>query len=97
MRSFFDPALAVESLPFALPGLRYTVLIAVAFTIRNRFGEVLSYPEERHEPVLISKGKRVRAPLVPIDELELVVERPQNERAIRTDPTNGSIRSPSSL
>ncbi|MFW6223598.1 MAG: amino acid ABC transporter permease [Spirochaetota bacterium] len=30
MRSFFDPALAVESLPFVLLGLRYTVLIAVA-------------------------------------------------------------------
>lgn len=30
MRSFFDPALAVDSLPFVLLGLRYTVLIAVA-------------------------------------------------------------------
>lgn len=29
MRSFFDPALAAESLPFVLMGLRYTVLIAV--------------------------------------------------------------------
>jgi len=41
-----------------------------ALTIRNRFGEVLSYLEETHEPVLISKGKRVRAALVPIDEFE---------------------------
>jgi cystine transport system permease protein len=30
VRSFFDPALAVDSLPFVLLGLRYTVLIAVA-------------------------------------------------------------------
>ena len=30
MRSFFNPALAVESLPFVLMGLRYTVVIAVA-------------------------------------------------------------------
>jgi cystine transport system permease protein len=30
VRSFFDPALAVESLPFVLLGLRYTVFIAVA-------------------------------------------------------------------
>ena len=30
VRSFFDPALAVESLPFVLMGLRYTVVIAVA-------------------------------------------------------------------
>jgi L-cystine transport system permease protein len=30
VRSFFDPALAVDSLPFVLMGLRYTVVIAVA-------------------------------------------------------------------
>jgi len=41
-----------------------------ALTIRNKFGEVLSYLEETHEPVLVSKGKRVRAALVPIDEFE---------------------------
>ena len=41
-----------------------------ALTIRNKFGEVLSYLEEFHEPVLVSKGKRVRAALVPIDEFE---------------------------
>jgi prevent-host-death family protein len=41
-----------------------------ALTIRNKFGEVLSYLEETHEPVLVSKGKRVRAALVPIEEFE---------------------------
>ena len=41
-----------------------------ALMIRNKFGEVLSYLEETHEPVLVSKGKRVRAALVPIDEFE---------------------------
>jgi cystine transport system permease protein len=30
VKSFFDPVLAMESLPFVLLGLRYTVLIAVA-------------------------------------------------------------------
>ena len=41
-----------------------------ALTIRNRFGEILTYLEETHEPVLVSKGKRVRAALVPIEEFE---------------------------
>ena len=42
-----------------------------ALTIRNKFGEVLSYLEETHEPVLVSKGNHIRAALVPIDEFEL--------------------------
>lgn len=39
-----------------------------ALTIRNKFGEVLAYLEENHEPVLITKGKKLRAALVPIDD-----------------------------
>ena len=41
-----------------------------ALTIRNKLGEVLAYMEETHEPVLVTKGKKLRAALVPIDDFE---------------------------
>jgi prevent-host-death family protein len=41
-----------------------------ALTIRNKFGEVLSYLEETHEPVLVTKGKKLKAALVPIDDFK---------------------------
>jgi len=41
-----------------------------ALTIRNKFGEVLSYLEETHEPVLVTKGKKLRAALVPIEDFK---------------------------
>jgi len=41
-----------------------------ALTIRNKLGEVLSYLEETHEPVLVTKGKKLRAALVPIDDFQ---------------------------
>jgi prevent-host-death family protein len=41
-----------------------------ALTIRNKLGEVLAYLEETHEPVLVTKGKKLRAALVPIDDFE---------------------------
>ncbi len=39
-----------------------------ALTVRNRFGEVLDYLERTGEPVLVTKGKRVRAAIVPIED-----------------------------
>jgi PHD/YefM family antitoxin component YafN of YafNO toxin-antitoxin module len=41
-----------------------------ALTIRNKFGEVLSYLEETREPVLVTKGKKLRAALVPIEDFK---------------------------
>lgn len=41
-----------------------------ALTIRNKFGEVLAYLEETHEPVLVTKGKKLKAALVPIDDFK---------------------------
>jgi PHD/YefM family antitoxin component YafN of YafNO toxin-antitoxin module len=41
-----------------------------ALTIRNKFGEVLAYLEEKNEPVLITKGKKLRAALVPIKDFQ---------------------------
>ena len=41
-----------------------------ALTIRNKFGEVLSYLEEKNEPVLVTKGKKLRAALVPIKDFQ---------------------------
>jgi PHD/YefM family antitoxin component YafN of YafNO toxin-antitoxin module len=41
-----------------------------ALTIRNKFGEVLSYLEESGEPVLVTKGKKLRAALVPIEDFK---------------------------
>lgn len=41
-----------------------------ALTIRNKFGEVLAYLEDKHEPVLITKGKKLRAALVPIKDFQ---------------------------
>ena len=42
-----------------------------ALTIRNKFGEVLSYLEESGEPVLVTKGKKLRAALVPIEDFKI--------------------------
>jgi prevent-host-death family protein len=39
-----------------------------ALTIRNRFGEVMDYLEKTGEPVLVSKSRKIRAALVPIEE-----------------------------
>lgn len=41
-----------------------------ALMMRNRLGEVLGYIERTGEPVLVSKGKRVLAALVPIEAFE---------------------------
>ncbi len=41
-----------------------------ALTIRNKFGEVLAYLEEKNEPVLVTKGKKLRAALVPIKDFQ---------------------------
>ena len=41
-----------------------------ALTIRNRLGEVLEHLEQTNEPVLISKGREIRAALVPIEEFK---------------------------
>ena len=42
-----------------------------ALTIRNKFGEVLAYLEETHEPVLVTKGKKLKAALVPFDDCKI--------------------------
>ncbi len=39
-----------------------------ALTVRNRLGEVLDYLERTGQPVLVSKGRQVRAALVPIED-----------------------------
>jgi prevent-host-death family protein len=39
-----------------------------ALTIRNRFGEVIEYLEKTGEPVLVSKARKIRAAIVPIEE-----------------------------
>ncbi len=42
-----------------------------ALTIRNRLGEVLEHIERTQEPVLVSKGREIRAALVPIEEFKI--------------------------
>ena len=41
-----------------------------ALTIRNKLGEVLDYVETEGQPVLVSKGRRVRAALIPIEDFK---------------------------
>ena len=41
-----------------------------ALTIRNRLGEVLEQLEQTQEPILISKGREIRAALIPINEFK---------------------------
>jgi prevent-host-death family protein len=58
-----------------------------ALTIRNKLGEVLAYLEETHEPVLVTKGKKLRAALVPIDDFEkrFLDKRAEEERKLLLD------------
>lgn len=65
-----------------------------ALTIRNRFGEVLSYLEDTNEPVLVTKGKRVRAALVPIEEFErrFLDKRAEEEQRAFIDRVRGAVR-----
>ena len=42
-----------------------------ALTIRNRLGEVLEYLETTGEPVLLSKARKVRAALIPIEDFKV--------------------------
>ncbi len=42
-----------------------------ALTVRNRFGEVLDMLDADHEPILISKGKRLRAVLISYEDFTL--------------------------
>ena len=65
-----------------------------ALTIRNRFGEVLSYLEDTNEPVLVSKGKRVRAALVPIEEFErrFLDKRAEEEQRAFIDRVHSAAR-----
>jgi prevent-host-death family protein len=39
-----------------------------ALTVRNRFGEVLDTLDADHEPILISKGKKLRAVLISYED-----------------------------
>ena len=58
MRSFFDPALAVESLPFVLMGLRYTVLIAVvSMTAGMVLGLAIALARMSKRPVLVGPAR----------------------------------------
>ena len=41
-----------------------------ALTIRNKFGEVLKTLEETGEPILVSKGRELRAVLISIEDFE---------------------------
>lgn len=41
-----------------------------ALTIRNNFGEVLKTLEETGEPILVSKGRELRAVLISIEDFE---------------------------
>ncbi len=41
-----------------------------ALKIRNHFGEVLDDLERTGEPILLSKGRKIRAALVPIEEFK---------------------------
>ena len=42
-----------------------------ALTIRNHLGEVLDYLENTGEPVLVTKGRKLRAALVPIEDFKI--------------------------
>ncbi len=39
-----------------------------ALTIRNRLGEVLDMLDAEHEPIMISKGKKLRAVLISYED-----------------------------
>jgi PHD/YefM family antitoxin component YafN of YafNO toxin-antitoxin module len=41
-----------------------------ALTLRNRLGEVLEHLEKTKEPILLSKGRKVRAAIVHIEDFE---------------------------
>ena len=41
-----------------------------ALTIRNNLGKVLQELEETREPVLVSKGRKVRAALISIEDFQ---------------------------
>jgi len=41
-----------------------------ALTIRNNLGKVLQELEETREPVLVSKGRKVRAALITIEDFQ---------------------------
>jgi PHD/YefM family antitoxin component YafN of YafNO toxin-antitoxin module len=41
-----------------------------ALQLRNHFGQVLQELEENREPILLSKGKRVRAALITIEDFQ---------------------------
>ncbi len=41
-----------------------------ALAVRNRLGEILEALERTGEPVLVSKGKRVRAALITIEDFQ---------------------------
>jgi PHD/YefM family antitoxin component YafN of YafNO toxin-antitoxin module len=41
-----------------------------ALQMRNHFGQVLQELEENREPILLSKGKRVRAALITIEDFQ---------------------------
>ena len=42
-----------------------------ALMVRNRFGEVLDMLDADHEPILISKGKKLRAVLISYEDFVL--------------------------
>jgi PHD/YefM family antitoxin component YafN of YafNO toxin-antitoxin module len=42
-----------------------------ALTVRNRFGQVLDMLDADHEPILISKGKKLRAVLISYEDFVL--------------------------
>jgi len=42
-----------------------------ALTVRNKFGQVLEMLDSDHEPILISKGKKLRAVLISYEDFVL--------------------------
>jgi PHD/YefM family antitoxin component YafN of YafNO toxin-antitoxin module len=42
-----------------------------ALTVRNKFGQVLEMLDSEHEPILISKGKKLRAVLISYEDFQL--------------------------
>lgn len=66
-----------------------------ALTMRNNLGSVLQELEEKKEPILVSKGRRVRAVLItPEDYQRRFIDRQAEERKMQWMRRLDELRAP---